>query len=138
MGSSILIASTIVAAVVCFGLFSYIVLRVTNFTSDEKAAIAKGKVSRAAWRKRSALVVGANTAVFFGLLVISIYGLQVFKERLLQANLDARQATYDACLERTSAEVCEIHWVRFPKSGSDSGSSFVISPNGKIGLGLDL
>ena len=138
MGTAILLASVIVAAIISMALFMYTFLLVSNFFSDEAKAMAEGKVTRAAWRKRSALLISASSIAFFGLLVLTIYGVQSVTERLLHKVGDARQARYEACLERTTAEVCEIHWVQLPKSDSDVGTELVITPDGKIGMGLGL
>ena len=49
----------------------------------------------------------------------------------------ARQERYEACLTRTTPAVCELHLVRFPSAeSSQGGQGIVISPDGRVGVGI--
>jgi len=128
----------VVAGIVCFLLLGQLFHLAVNFF-DEEQTVASGKSARQQQRRRSAGIIAGCSLAFFGLLVGTIYGAQSYRSKMKLLDQQARGARYEACLGRTTAEVCEIHWVQLPKPGSSGdGPTLVITPDGKIGTGLGL
>ena len=78
-------------------------------------------------------------AVLFTLMVAAPL-LERKAERQAVRDRAAREQRYEECLTRTTPEVCEIHWVVLPRPSGDSGfdPQLVITPDGKVGIGMGL
>jgi len=107
------------------------------FGSDKENAIRKGAVSIAGWQRRRVWQIGACLLGTFLGFSFSLYGVSWLSQLTARNEKVKRQARYEACLERNSSEVCEIHWVVMPTAKTDSDDpTLVIMPDGKFGFGL--
>ena len=105
-------------------------------------------MSPRSFRERPAFVFGAAfviTAAFMACMIAVLSAYMIVKkekeaERMEIEDRAAREQRYEECLTRTTPEICEIHWVRFPRSSDDSGGgpAAVITPEGKVGIGVRL
>ena len=135
-----LLSGSVTAFLLAIGallFFSVLVL-----TGDERTPTATaGRDRPQPWRRwtRIAAFAVAGIVSFFVLFGVGLSGIQRAAGHRDESGRQARQALYDACLERTTPEVCEVHWVQQSgRRGDESAPALVIAPNGKVGTVLGL
>ena len=132
------VASVTVFMVAVGSLIGFVGFALKVAVEDGPTSANRKPIGRHIGKIAALLLSGICSFIVLG--AMGVTGLDAVRERSSIADREARSTRYEECLARTTAEVCEVHWIRLPKPTKDGGGgpSLVIAPDGKIGMGVGL